>query len=45
MIRTVEEALRLYANNPALRNSFGESFGKGLIALNKFPNNPKKACY
>lgn len=45
MIRTVEQALKLYANNPALENSFGQSFGKNLIALNRFPDNPKKACY
>ena len=35
-ILNTKVALQLYANNPHLTSSFGESFGKKLIAIDKY---------
>jgi hypothetical protein len=35
-IKNIELALRLYRNNLHLSNSYGEYFGKNLIALDKY---------
>lgn len=42
---TVATALRLYAENPHLPNTFSEQFGKGMVALNKYDNEPEKAAF
>ena len=35
-ILNTKVALQLYANNPHLKSSFGESFGTKLIAVDKY---------
>jgi hypothetical protein len=37
-IKTIELALHLYRNNLHLNNSYGEFFGKNLVALDKYEN-------
>ena len=44
-ILTAREALRLYCANPHLQGGFGEDFGKRLIALDRYEDNPKLASY
>lgn len=45
MGKPLHHLLKLYANNPKLQGGFGQSFGQGLIATDKFEHNPKKAYY
>jgi acyl-coenzyme A thioesterase PaaI-like protein len=42
---SAKTALRLYAENPHLPNTFSEQFGKGMIALDKYENQPDKAAF
>ena len=42
---TAKTALRLYAENPHLPNTFSEQFGKGMIAMDKYENEPDKAAF
>lgn len=35
-MKSLSELLKLYVNNPKLTGGFGERFGKGLVATNKF---------
>lgn len=42
---SAKTALRLYAENPHLPNTFSEQFGKGMIALDKYEDQPDKAAF
>lgn len=42
---SAKTALKLYAENPHLTNTFSEQFGKGMIALDMYENEPAKAAF
>jgi len=44
-IKTVELALDLYRRNLHLANSYGEFFGKNLIASDKYEHEPMLGAY
>ena len=37
---SAKTALRLYADNPHLPNTFSEQFGKSMVALDRYENEP-----
>jgi len=42
---TAKTALRLYAENPHLTGTFSEQFGKGMIAMDQYEDEPDKAAF
>ena len=45
LMMDAQTVLRLYAENPHLTNTFSEQFGKGMVALDKYHDEPEKAAF